>query len=88
MEVLSLTTNNILFCTNGYTFERVSKFKYLGTTINNQNKLSAEINNRIKLANKCFFGMKKQLRSKLSRKTKLKIHKTLILPVLLYASET
>ncbi|GFU70417.1 uncharacterized protein TNCV_3442341 [Trichonephila clavipes] len=64
-------------------------FKYLGTIINDQNKLKAEINNRIKPANKCFFGLKKQLRSKfISGKTKLRLYKTLILPVLLYASET
>ncbi|GFT95850.1 uncharacterized protein TNCV_312011 [Trichonephila clavipes] len=36
-----------------------------------------------------FFGLKKQLRSKfISGKTKLRLYKTLILPVLLYASET
>ncbi|GFW26411.1 uncharacterized protein TNCV_383731 [Trichonephila clavipes] len=35
------------------------------------------------------FGLKKQLRSKfISGKTKLRLYKTLILPVLLYASET
>ncbi|GFX37137.1 uncharacterized protein TNCV_4797051 [Trichonephila clavipes] len=36
-----------------------------------------------------FFLLKKQLRSKfISGKTKLRLYKTLILPVLLYASET
>ncbi|GFS65954.1 uncharacterized protein TNCV_2510001 [Trichonephila clavipes] len=45
--------------------------EYLGTIINDQNKLKAETNNRIKSANKCFFGLKKQLRSKfISGKTK------------------
>ncbi|GFV49696.1 reverse transcriptase domain-containing protein [Trichonephila clavipes] len=72
METLPSSVNNNPFCVNGHSFERVSEFKYLGTIINDQNKLEAEINNRIKSANKCFFGLKKQLRSKfISGKTKL-----------------
>ncbi|GFV23302.1 uncharacterized protein TNCV_4780161 [Trichonephila clavipes] len=89
METLPSSVNNTSFCVNDYSFEMVSELKYLGTIINDQNKLKAEINNRIKSANKCFFGLKKQLRSKFfSGKTKLRLYKTLILPVLLYASET
>ncbi|GFX46841.1 reverse transcriptase domain-containing protein [Trichonephila clavipes] len=89
METMPSSVNNTSFCVNGHSFERVSEFKYLGTIINDQNKLKAEINNRIKSANKCFFGLKKQLISKfISGKTKLRLYKTLILPVLLYASET
>lgn len=89
MEIPTSTGNYPPFCVNDHIFERVSDFKYLGTVINDQNKLKAEINNRIKSANKCFFGLKKQLRSRLiSRRTKVRLYKTLILPVLLYASET
>lgn len=90
MEIPSSTAiYNIPFCINGHAFERVNEFKYLGTIINDQNKLRAEINTRIKSANKCFFALKKQFRSKfISRKTKLRVYKTLILPVLLYGSET
>ncbi|GFY03684.1 reverse transcriptase domain-containing protein [Trichonephila clavipes] len=88
MEALPSSVNTYFFV-NGHSFERVSEFKYLGTIINDQNNLKAEINNRIKSANKCFFGIKKQLRSKfISGKTKLRLYKTLILRVLLYASET
>ncbi|GFV02491.1 reverse transcriptase domain-containing protein [Trichonephila clavipes] len=89
METLPSSVNNTSFCVNGHSFERVSEFKYFRTIINDQNKLKAEINNRIKSANKCFFGLNKQLGSKfISGKTKLRLYKTLILPVLLYASET
>ncbi|GBL70436.1 hypothetical protein AVEN_55372-1 [Araneus ventricosus] len=88
MEVAS-STENTPFLINGHTFERVSEFKYLGTIINDQNMLKAEIYNRIKSANKYFFGLKKQLRSRLvSRRTKMRLYKTLVLPVLLYASKT
>ncbi|GFX52023.1 reverse transcriptase domain-containing protein [Trichonephila clavipes] len=89
METLPSSVNITSFCVNGHSFDRVSEFKYLRTFINDQNKVKAEINNRIKSANKCCFGLKKQLRSKfISGKTKLRLYKTLILPVLLYASET
>jgi hypothetical protein len=48
-----------------------------------------EIQRRIQTANRCFFGLCKHLQSNhLSHQTKLTIHKTLILPVLLYGSET
>lgn len=41
------------------------------------------------LANKCYYGLNKHLRSRsISRKTKLTIYKTLIVPVLTYGSET
>ncbi|GFY03043.1 transposable element Tc3 transposase [Trichonephila clavipes] len=49
MEILPSSVNNTSFCVNGHSFERVSEFKYLGTIINDQNKLKVEINNRIKL---------------------------------------
>ncbi|GBM97204.1 hypothetical protein AVEN_121995-1 [Araneus ventricosus] len=89
MEVPSSTGNYAPFRINGHTFERVSEFKYLGIIINNQNMLKAEINNRIKSANKYFFELKKQFRSRLvSRRTKMRLYKTLIMPLLLYASET
>ena len=59
---------------------------YLGTTINQD---SLEINRRIALANRCYFGLIRQLRSKtLSRKTKLTLYSTLFLPVLTYGAES
>jgi hypothetical protein len=52
------------------------------------NDVSLEIQRRIQTANRCFFGLRKHLHSShLSRQTKFTIHKTLILPVLLYDSE-
>jgi hypothetical protein len=53
------------------------------------NDVSLEIQRRIQTANRCFFGLRKHLRSShLSRQTKFTIHKTLIHPALLYGSET
>jgi hypothetical protein len=62
---------------------------YLGSLVTPNNDVSLEIQRRIQTANRCFFGLRKQLQSRhLSRSTKYIIHKTLIRPVLLYGSET
>ena len=67
------------------TFEVVKEFVYLGSPVTPNNDVSLEI----QTANRCFFGLRKQLQSKhLSRQTKYIIYKTLIRPVLLYGSET
>lgn len=69
--------------------EVVQHFTYLGSLVNTENMVSDEIKRRIMLANKCYFGLSKHLRSRnLSWKTKTLIYKTLILPVLTYGSET
>jgi len=55
--------------------------------VNNDN--SAEIKKKILMANKGFYGLKRQFRSQFSSiKNKIKLHKTLIRPVLTYGSET
>jgi hypothetical protein len=55
--------------------------------VNNDN--SIEIRKRILLANKCFYGVKRQFRSQfLSIKNKVKLYKTLIRPVLAHGAET
>jgi hypothetical protein len=51
--------------------------------------ISAEINNRITLANRSYFGMVNLLKAKnINRKHKVIIYKTLIKPVLMYGAET
>lgn len=73
---------------NNYTFENVKQFKYLGTIISTDNDLRIEIKSRLAMANRCLFGLKKQLKSKyISTKTKINLYKTLIRPVALYGSE-
>ena len=67
-----------------YSFEIVKDFIYLGTAINKTN----EIRRRIVMANRCYYGLSKRLKSKAtSRQTKVTLYKTLILPMLLYGSE-
>jgi hypothetical protein len=54
------------------TFERVNSFMYLGTLITADNNISAEINDRITLANRSYFGMVNMLKAKnINRKHKV-----------------
>jgi hypothetical protein len=46
------------------TFERVNSFVYLGSQITADNNISAEINNRITLANRSYFGLMNLLKTK------------------------
>lgn len=70
-------------------FELVGNFKYLGVELNVSGNNHKEIQNRINSANKCFFGLKTILKSKLvSIKSKLTLYKVMIRPVALYACES
>jgi phage anti-repressor protein len=71
-----------------FKFEMVQSFTYLGSLIDANNDISVEIKKNILLANKGFYGLKRQSRSQfVSIKNKIKLYKTLIRPVLAYGSE-
>ena len=71
------------------TFERVEEFKYLGTTLTNQNSIAEEIKSRLKSGNACYHSLQNLLSSRLlSKNLKIKIYRTVILPVVLYGCET
>jgi hypothetical protein len=66
----------------------VEEFMYLGTTLTNQNSIQEEIKSRLKSGNACYHSMQNLLSSSLlSRNLKIKIYRTIILPVL-YGCET
>jgi hypothetical protein len=69
-------------------FENVAKFRYLGITLTNHNDINDEINGILNSRNACynsvqsFFVFPSHV-----KKLKMKIYKTIILPVVLYGCE-
>ena len=71
------------------TFERVEEFKYLETTLINQNSTAEEIKSRLRSGNACYHSVQNLLSSRLvSKNLKITIYRTIILPVVLYGCET
>jgi hypothetical protein len=67
----------------------LSQFKYLGTTIANQNLIQEEIKRRLNSGNACYHSVQNLLSSRLlSKNIKIRIYKAIILPVVLYGCET
>ncbi|KAJ4431742.1 hypothetical protein ANN_20345 [Periplaneta americana] len=65
------------------------KFKYLGATVTNINDTLEEMKHRINMGNACYYSVEKLLSSNLlSKNLKVRIYKTVILPVVLYGCET
>ena len=65
--------------------ERVEEFRYLGTTLTNQNHIEEEIKSRLKSGNACYHSVQNLLSSRLlSKNINFVIYRTVILPVALY----
>ena len=64
------------------------QLKYLGTTLTNQNSIQEEIKSRMKSGNACYPLVQNLLSSSLPFKNlKIKIYRTIILPVVLYGCQ-
>uniref|UniRef100_A0A8D8V6E2 Craniofacial development protein 2 n=1 Tax=Cacopsylla melanoneura TaxID=428564 RepID=A0A8D8V6E2_9HEMI len=70
-------------------FQGVSQFKYLGEIVSNNGKTSSAIKERLQLGNRAYFANQTLLKNKLiTRRTKMKIYKTVIRPIITYGSES
>ena len=64
-------------------------FRCLGTILTNHNSIQEEIKGRLKSGNACYHSVQNILSSSLlSKNIKIKIYRTVILPVVLYGCET
>jgi hypothetical protein len=70
-------------------FENVSQYKYFGMTVTNQNLIKEEIERKLNSGNTCYHSFQNLLSSLLlSKNVKIKICKTIILPIVLNGCET
>jgi hypothetical protein len=68
-------------------YEKVKTFKYLGSLLTNQKSIRKGIKCRLKAGNSCYCSVQTLFSPRLlSKNLKIKIYKTIILPVVLYGS--
>jgi hypothetical protein len=66
----------------------VEEFKYLGT-LTNQNTIHDKIKSRLKSGNACYHSLQNLLSSRfLFKNTNIRVHRTVVLPGVLYGYET
>jgi hypothetical protein len=74
---------------NNSSFERMGQFKCLGTAVKNQNYIQEEFKSRLKSENAGYNSVWNLLSTiLLSKYIKMKIYRTIILPIVLYRCET
>jgi hypothetical protein len=70
-------------------FGNASQFRYLGTTVSNQNLIQEKNKGRLNSGSACYHSVQNLLSSRLlSKNVKITIYKNIILPVVLYGCET
>jgi hypothetical protein len=70
-------------------FENVAHFRYLRTTITDRNLIQEEMRRKLNSANACYHSVQNILSCcLLSKNIKIRIHNTIIFPVVLYGCET
>ena len=74
---------------NSLHIEQVQQYKYLGSIINDSNTIEEEIKERIALGIKAYYATQRFFKSRVVTKfLKLKLYRTVIRPIVTYASET
>jgi len=71
-----------------YVFKRVVSFRYLDTVFNKMNNRSVEVNARLIMVNRAYYGLQNHMKSRnISRNIKTLLYKTLIRMVLTYGAD-
>jgi hypothetical protein len=68
MEVSNNKTKEQYIIIDNKKVGKVNEFQYLGSIVTCDNNINVEINHRITMGNKCYYGLQNLLRSKLLRK--------------------
>ena len=86
----SITYGGLIYsCSLGLYQINIGIYITVGTTLADRNSIQEEINSRLKLGNACYYSVQNLLSSRLlSKNLKIKINRTIILPVVLYGCET
>lgn len=72
-----------------YTFKKVEKFKFLGSVFTSKNGMREESKRWLQSGSACYFGLNKlSCFCLLSGKVKIRLHKTIILLIVLYRCKT
>nr|CAI5845117.1 unnamed protein product [Callosobruchus analis] len=91
-KVMGITNRKVLSNTvnlNGIVSEQVYQFKYLGCTPDYKGRDEFEINERIKSAVNLYRALSSFIsKREVSRDTKIKVYRSVFLPVTLWGSET
>jgi len=83
------TTLHQDFAIGNFVFKRMDNFKHLGTMVNKMNSRSEEVNARLIMANRAYYGLQNHMKSRnISRNVKTFLYETLIRPVLTNGAET
>ena len=82
--------NSLVVLLNGTPLAEVDRFTFLGTTISNNGTIDAEISRRIQSAASAFGKLRSRLWDQrgIHLKTKMKVYRAIVIPTLLYSSET
>ena len=82
--------NTTLAIRNDINIEQVTQFKYLGSILNSDNTVNTEVESGINKASQVFRSLSRLVwyQRKIKVSTKLKLFKAVIIPTLLYGSET
>jgi hypothetical protein len=71
----------------GTYYERMDKFEYLGTVLNENYDIAMDVKARIAKGNKFCYALNLIKSKNISRNTKLNIYRTIVRPIIMYASE-